>query len=64
MQSSRVAPAILALLAVAFAATACGQKGPLYLPGASPETVTPGASAGAEDDERQEEDDETAAGDP
>jgi predicted small lipoprotein YifL len=38
---------VLAVLASGALAAGCGQKGPLYLPGATPERVEPGIPAGA-----------------
>lgn len=48
----------LATLAAAGGGLAgCGQKGPLYLPGETPQEVEPGiATGGAEQDDEKEED--------
>ena len=52
---------ILASLVLGAALAGCGQKGPLYLPGESAETVEPGlpAEGGTDAGAREEDDEET-----
>jgi len=62
----RRARAVLALAAVAVATlSACGQKGPLYLPGESPQRVEPGipveeVSRGIPEEEEKRQEEEAA----
>ncbi len=53
--------ALLAILASGALGAGCGQKGPLYLPGASPERVEPGVPAGRSPVEDRDADKDTEA---